>query len=404
MHKLLPFLFLVVTGFSQKKESIVTATKLPDSVYSDCFKARTIKLSGYNKIGPTLAPLSEGINSEISKKKQGSAFTFEKEHHTAWYKLLIGRSGHLCFDIIPVNLKDDYDFMLFKAGRNFCDSLQAYAVKPVRACISRDKKSLSGKTGLSYRSQNEVVKEGVGDAYVKPLDVKVGEVYYLVLDNVYKNGEGHTIIFQFEEPIEIKGILKDENNHPVKAEVTITNFKGDTIASGNSRDDGIYKLKTQLNPALKYSLNFYNDSSFIYSRSLTYSDSLGYSPLVTILPKLKKGKKYTVGAINFYGGLATYLPESFPCMRNLLKLMNKNNALEIMIVGHVNGCFSFDNDPQKLSEQRAEAIRKYLIQNKINSNRIKIKGKGCKEMLYPDTKKEWEAEQNRRVEVMVLNY
>lgn len=402
MTRQILLLLLFYSSFAQNSLPALK-DKARDSVYSDCANARVIKLSGYNKIGPTQAPLSGGIVNEISKKKQGTSFTFEEEHHTAWYKLLVGLSGHLCFDIIPESAKDDYDFMLFKAGTNFCDSLAANTIAPVRACISRDKKELSGRTGLSYKSQKELVKDGVGDAYVKPLEVKAGETYYLVLDNVYKNGLGHTIIFDFREPFEIKGIMKDENNKAVPGDVTITDPRGDTVAAGVSGDNGLYRLKTYLNPKTKYSFNFYNDSSFVYSRSFTTSDSLSMNRLVAVIPKLKKGKKFAVGSINFYGNVAKYLPESVPCMKNLWKLMKKNPGLEIMIVGHVNGCENA-SIIQKLSEDRAAAIRAYLVQNKIDPARIKTSGKGCSEMLYPQPQNEWEAEQNRRVEIQVLSY
>jgi len=63
--------------------------------------------------------------------------------------------------------------MLFKSGKNnFCDSLQTHKINPIRACISRDKKELNGKTGLNYKSSNELVKHGVGAAYCKNLSVK----------------------------------------------------------------------------------------------------------------------------------------------------------------------------------------------------------------------------------------
>ena len=55
------------------------------------------------------------------------------------------------FNITPTKAEDDYDFMLFKCGKNnFCDSLQKHKINPIRACISRDKEELNGKTGLNY--------------------------------------------------------------------------------------------------------------------------------------------------------------------------------------------------------------------------------------------------------------
>jgi hypothetical protein len=174
--------------------------KKPDTVFCDCNKARVVKISGTHKIGVTIPPPNYGEKQEISTSKLKTKFAFEKEHYTAWYKLVIDTDGDLSFDIIPEKPDDDYDFMLFQAGKNvFCDSLEKNKLKPLRANISRDKTELSGKTGLSFKAKNELIKEGVNDAYSIPVKVSKGEIYYLVLDNVYENGGGHTIEFFFEK-------------------------------------------------------------------------------------------------------------------------------------------------------------------------------------------------------------
>lgn len=152
------FLFICIHVLGQ-------TTKL-DTVFCDCDKARIVTINGNKKIGKTIAPLGPGDKQEISTRKNNSKYVFEKEHHSAWYKLVIAANGSLVFDIIPGKLTDDYDFVLFKASRsNFCDSLADCAIKPVRSCISRDKEDIKGKTGLNSRAKKELVKEGVGDAY-----------------------------------------------------------------------------------------------------------------------------------------------------------------------------------------------------------------------------------------------
>lgn len=404
MLRILVFLLVFGKLFSQNKTVAIAKLKAADTVFSDCAQARVIRIGAPVKIGPTIAPVSSGIQNEISHSKQGSKFVFEKEHHSAWYRLDIAVSGHLCFDIIPKNNKDDYDFMLFKAGKNFCDSLNKTKIKPLRACISRDKEEIEGITGLNNKAKKELVKEGVGDSYVKPIPVTLGETYYLVLDNVYDTGEGHSISFYFSEPMLIKGTIKNEENEPVAGEVSITNSAGDTVGNAKSKADGTYELKAYFNPFTKYSINYYNDGSFVYSKNIRAKDSLDLKELKTVLPQLKKGKKYSIENINFWGGDYHWLPQCRPFVKNLARLMSKNPSLEIMIVGHVNGCIGGDMHPQKLSELRAMEIKKFLVQSKINPDRIKTSGMGCKEMLYPDAKKEWQAEQNRRVEVMVLSY
>lgn len=205
--------------------------KKADTVFCDCGKARVIKVSGNQKTGPTISPAGKGDVAERSVTRAVSKYAFEKEHHSAWYKLVMGTAGNLSFDIIPVKLDDDYDFMLFAAGKNdFCDSLEKNKLKPARANISRDKTELVGKTGLSFKGKKELVREGLNDAFSIPLPVKKGEIYYLVLDNVYEKGEGHTIEFFFEQKVNIQGIVKNDENENISTQVSITGLKGDTLA------------------------------------------------------------------------------------------------------------------------------------------------------------------------------
>ena len=240
----------------------------------------------------------------------------------------------------------------------------------------------------------------------EPIEVKEGDVYYLVLDNVYKEGSGHTIGFYFEEIMRIKGLTLDENKTPVKAEITITAQNGDTIKKLNSDKNGNYNFEVALRRNLKYSLNFYNDSSFFDTREITTKtnkDTL--QNLTTVLPTLKKGNKYIIQNINFNPGQATVLGSAYPSLKNLAKLMRKNENLKLLIVGHTNGCSGESKAfVEELSKNRAKTIKKFLETNSINANRITTDGKGCSEMSYPvnNATPEWQQVLNRRVEIFIV--
>lgn len=373
-------------------------------VFSDCAGAVEVVLSGTKKIGPTDAPQNGGEYSEISFQSNKSKFVFEKEHHSAWYLLKVQQNGKLVFDILPLKETDDYDFVIFKKeGNDFCNRMNQTPAKPLRACISRNKKELKGKTGLSLLAKKELVHEGVGDSYVKALEVKKGEQYYLVLDNVYPEGAGHIIQFAFEELVNVAGVIKDEHDIPVVAEVSIVNAKGDTIIQSFSKPDGSFKMDVPLRKGADYTLNFFNPNRFTYSQNLKVNDSLELKRLAILLPQLKKGKKYSVGNINFYPGKAEYLPQSLPSIINLYRLMDKNPKLKIRIIGHSNGRDDL-NEEQVLqfTNNRALSIKKYLTSKGIQEDRIETDGKGDHEMLFalPQATPK-QQEQNRRVEVFV---
>ena len=295
-----------------------------DTVFCDCHQAKVIAINSKTIYGKTIAPKGSGEVKEISLAKQKTNYAFEKEHNSAWYKLNINVTGELTMNVIPTKADDDYDFMLFKVAKNnFCDSLQTHKINPIRACISRDKEELNGKTGLNFKSTSELVNHGVGAAYCKSLPVKKGEIFYLVLDNVYEKGDGHILEFEISQPVLFKGTVTDDNNKAIKTDIALTNQKGDTVLLEKTADDGSYSFIAPLAKNQSYNLNFYNDSSFSFTKSITLADTAQLKALKTVLPKLKKGNKYSIGSINFGGGSVQYLPRAVPSMFNLYKLLKK---------------------------------------------------------------------------------
>lgn len=386
---------------------VISQSKKLDTVFCDCNQSKVINVFSKSVYGKTIAPQGAGVTKEISQLKQKTKFAFEREHNSSWHKLAIKTSGLLTMNIMPAKADDDYDFMIFKAdNNNFCDSLQKHKIIPVRACISRVNKDLKGKTGLSFNSKLELVKYGEGAAFCKPLEVKKGDVYYLVLDNVYEKGEGYTLEVEIHQQVLFKGIVTDENKKPINTDISITNQKGDTVAIEKTNLDGSYNFIAPISKSQSYNLNFYNDSCFTYTKNFTLIDTIKIRSITTILPRLKKGNKYSIGSINFMGGSVQYLPRAIPSMYNLYRLLQKNPNLRIMIIGHSNGRdFHDEQGIIAFTKARANAIKNYLVIKGIDEKRIEIEGKGDHEMLFKIGRaSENEQEQNRRVEILVVDF
>ena len=58
---------------------------------------------------------------------------------------------------------------------------------------------INSVTGLSKSADVDFVRSGPGEQFSRALNVNEGETYYLVLDNVYDNGSGHTLNLHYSE-------------------------------------------------------------------------------------------------------------------------------------------------------------------------------------------------------------
>jgi outer membrane protein OmpA-like peptidoglycan-associated protein len=390
-------LFLILFSISCFLSS---AQKGNDSVRSDCSSATLLKFFTDKRISPANAPSGRGTVDEGIYLKRYSNWSFPKETNSAWYRIEINVSGDLCLKLTPSSTEDDYDFALYKE-RYLCDSIHLKKIQPVRACISRNNTKNGSVTGMDELGKNNFVNEGPGHAYVSPLPVLKGEVYYLLINRVKDEGAGFNLHLYLTRKLQLLGKVIDENNKQKRAEIVLSNEKGDTVLKTVTKYDGSYQLNPRINVGKNYHLNFYNDSSFVYTHSFTAADSLGLKNIRTVLPALKSGSRHTIGNINFYPGSPTYLPDALPAMKNLARLLFKNDSLRIKVLGHTNGCGAGVNE---LSSARAGSIRNFLVKRGISPKRIEVEGKGCSEMLYPSPKNDYESMLNRRVEIMVTSY
>ena len=139
------------------------------------------------------------------------------------------------------------------------------------------------------------------------------------------------------------------------------------------------------------------------------------------LMRLQKGDIAVMYNVYFFKDAAIMRPESRYEIGSLLDMLNENNKYKIRLHGHTNGngagriismgkdsknFFSLNDtkdgfgSAKELSEQRADAIRKYLVNNGVDQARIEIKAWGGKRSIHD--KNSSRAQENVRVEVEIL--
>lgn len=115
-------------------------------------------------------------------------------------------------------------------------------------------------------------------------------------------------------------------------------------------------------------------------------------------PKAKEAN-FTLSNIYFEQSTAVIRDISYEQLDILVSVMRNNQKIRMVISGHTDNVGS-PAALQKLSEQRAEAIKQYLVKNNIASDRITTIGMGASKPLN-DNATDSDRAKNRRVEISV---
>jgi len=124
---------------------------------------------------------------------------------------------------------------------------------------------------------------------------------------------------------------------------------------------------------------------------VTYSFTLKYDP-----PRV-----YTLKNVFFETGLSSLRKESYPALDELVAALKAKTNLVIEIAGHTDNVGTAESN-QKLSTDRANTVRYYLIQHGIEPKRVTARGYGETQPVAsnetPDGRQE-----NRRTEVRIIS-
>jgi outer membrane protein OmpA-like peptidoglycan-associated protein len=399
--------YLVLCLLLSKFIGAQTPNRLNKTPQSDCVNAIKLPIYKSFKYANVAAPQGIGESQEIDAK--GNNLVFAQEHHSAWYVLNFNKGGDFTFKINPIDSTNDYDFLVYKITDSlYCSQIKSNKIKPVRNNISRNNTKNKGITGLSIDAQSAFSKPGPGKQFSQFLTVAKGDKYVLVIDNVYKNGNGFSIDFELSSSINIKGVVIDDDGKPLVAKVILTDSLGNVVTETQSATNGVYEMKAMVLENKNYQLFISGKNTFF--ETIPIKGNQPNRELKTTLPVLKKDKTYKLDQINFEANSAEPLREAYPSIQNLVRLMTLNPELEIVIEGHVNGTTStgvlltseYDvKRHEEIAMARANKVASFLKAAKVDDSRYEVKGFGSRKMLFPNAKTLEEQKANRRVEIRI---
>lgn len=144
-----------------------------------------------------------------------------------------------------------------------------------------------------------------------------------------------------------------------------------------------------------------------FSFDLTFHDVDSLNPIQfsidSITPQeMEVGMVYQLKEIFFIPATPNYLPKSLPELKRLEVFLKKYEVLKVQVRGHVNGpAQTKPSFYQSLSDERAQTIKKFLVENGVKEDRVDARGMSNFQMRYPSPKNAFEAAENRRVEIVL---
>ena len=386
-------LFIQVVGQNSDCSNLL---KLTDTIFN------SPAISGYGDV-------KEFDGNDLENNK-----VFEKEANSIWYLITVPDSGVFTFDIKTQNKSDDWDFMLFEYKTKFCARIAANKIEPIRTNLSR-----SPITGLNISADEKFQAAGINSNYSKAVDAVRGQQFVLVVNNPKSSGRKHTLILHFPQPKDKREL---EVTKKIGASIPTTLFKL-SIKDANTKQlvpssvviSGLRKKAISMDTITNYEtelsrrnrdvyINASSEGYMLASKEFKISQSKDFFNVEIVLEKLQVGKKVNLTKIQFHGNRADFLPSAKSSLKALLDFMRHNKKVIIEIEGHVNGPNEKNTNAYKtLSNNRAMAVKEYLLANKIEEERIKFIGYGNSQMLFPNPKSEREHSANRRVEIKIIS-
>jgi outer membrane protein OmpA-like peptidoglycan-associated protein len=219
-------------------------------------------------------------------------------------------------------------------------------------------------------------------------------------------------LYEFEVPKEAscqqlstyaKGTIYDnETKKPIGATIELINLKTKKSESNLSSDpvDGDYLVV--LNENSQYGLYVTRPGYLYKSHSFDFENATNFDPLNldVYLDPIKQGSFITLNNIFFETGKYTLEKKSASELNKLVNFLNQNPDLKVEISGHTDNV-GLKSTNLQLSTKRAESVVDYLLENGIDTSKIKFKGYGDAQPVAPNDTEETR-KLNRRIECKIL--
>ncbi len=203
-----------------------------------------------------------------------------------------------------------------------------------------------------------------------------------------------------DAPIDVT--VTDFKDNPLPNEIMIFRSKrNEREYQGLTNDQGMFSTRLPAGDVYNIFILGFRDSTSIDSLEIPALTGNNYykEPFVVTYQFLP-AKSFILDNCNFDNGKASLQEGSFKVLDELVALLNRKDDERIELGGHTDNVGSAASN-LKLSLDRANTVRDYLISKGIDSSRIEAKGYGSTKPIAENKTAAGRAE-NRRTEVTIL--
>jgi outer membrane protein OmpA-like peptidoglycan-associated protein/tetratricopeptide (TPR) repeat protein len=197
-------------------------------------------------------------------------------------------------------------------------------------------------------------------------------------------------------------VFDKKTNAGLPSTVTLTDVKTNQVVSRLQTDeDGNYL--TTLPVGKDYAFNVHRKGYLFYSENYNMSNTSSDSVYHVDIPlePIEANAKIILKNVFFDTKKTDLKPESISELDNVVRLMNENPEMKILISGYTDNVGQ-PADNLKLSTGRAVSVVNYLVKKGVNQTRLTFKGFGESKPIAANNTEEGRA-QNRRTELSVVS-
>ena len=381
---------------------------------NDCMFA--IQLQNDKPYGPTTMPMGGGRVQEVVADKAHPNI-FEREHNTVWYKFKAPYTGMLEISIVQRSEWDDYDFLVYKnTGAYFSNQVMQNKVSPlavnmggvdsvalgINALKSGNNKAKAKPAaatakpkasevpafeleavarphiGMSVDAKDKMLTKKQMGGFIKSIPVKMGEEFYIVLDNLSGNGMGHTITVSVHadayEPLVVFFDRKARRYVDVDLMVIERGIGG--IERPIVKDQHYRGGKIKFVPGFNYTLYAKRDGYFSVFKEFNARELMlrGDTMMMFRLERTERGSTFPIKDIYFEDGEATLIANYDSVLINYVAMFRNHPDITFLVKGYVQSYGVNSEADMLLSLERAKSVKQYFVDNGIKSDRITVSG------------------------------